>query len=346
MYFGYFSQTGDTQWSEPSSYEEFAVQERRINASAVKTAMGEARLVHHATGADFDISEMAPFTHFGTRQAARQRMSHIGAISDPDGAPRLISAFLDIRTPLTIEDVDEDHSPQHYAELIADKRPDLLPGHMIDELLGLEPGQIEEYLVDTLIEAGIDGLNYVNRHEDAGNISWVALRPSQVMVLRDGPLDESLDPWELSEEAFTGPYICSEVFSIDGRCEEYEHLWETLNLTGVNLPVLARDAGGWEARWIPDWEPLATMGFFSPDGLSRGFYMGGQLWIDEAARGAGRSALMINAAADILGGCPAQNSEGMGFSPAGVAAHRSAWRLAQASKEPSSALNSIVDSGP
>jgi hypothetical protein len=43
---------------------------------------------------------------------------------------------------------------------------------------------------------------------------------------------------------------------------------------------------------------------------------------------------MINAAADILGGCPTQNWAGMGFSPAGYAAHEKAHRIAQLGKVP------------
>ena len=68
------------------------------------------------------------------------------------------------------------------------------------------------------------------------------------------------------------------------------------------------------------------MGLLDPGGTPRGFYMGGKLWVDEVSRGSGRSALLIGAAADLLGAPPAQNTEGMGFSPAGHAAHLAAWR--------------------
>lgn len=296
----------------------------RLLKSGVQSGKGALCLVHHATQGDFDVSNMAPFTHFGTREAARQRSRASG---EDRGDSRLISAFLDIQAPLMLDDVDDDHNIEHFVELVHQVAPDMFTQDEIADLYDMETGQAEDYLRHTLLENGFDGICYINRHEDPGSLSWVILDPIQVLIQREGPLEENRDPWELSEKEFTGPLIESDIFEIDGHAEDYEHLWEDLQGSATEMPVLANESG-WEARWLSDWEPLATMGLFDPSGTAKGFYMGGQLWIDQDARGFGRSAILINAAADLLGDCPAQNTAGMGFSPAGAAAHRAARRKA------------------
>jgi len=294
-----------------------------LASSEVRSQTDALLLVHHATREwGFDPSEMAPFTHFGTRAAARQRMFEWG------GA-RLISGFLDIKRPLYLPDLNDNHSLDRLLGLIAvSEAGSAFSPEVRNRILAHEDetGEGLELLSGALREAGYDGIGYRNHHEDPGSMSWMILSPDQLRLVRDGPIEGSLDPWELTAEAFTGPAIVLPIFEIDGRDEGYEHLWEALEAGGADLPDLARSDDGWTARWLADWEPTATMGLLDPDGEARGFYMGGQLWVDEEARGAGRSALLIGAAADLLGGTPTQNVSGLGFSPAGHAAHLSAWR--------------------
>jgi hypothetical protein len=294
-----------------------------LATSEVRSETDALLLVHHATREwGFDPAELASFTHFGTRAAARQRMFEWG------GA-RLISGLLDIRSPLYLPDLNDNHGLDRLLGLIAASEaghafgPDVCARILAHEQ---ETGEGFDLLAETLRGAGHDGIGYRNRHEDPGSMSWMITSPDQLHVVRDGPIEDSRDPWEMGAEEFTGPSLVLPVFGIDGRCGAYDHVWEALEGEGADLPDLARSPDGWTARWIPDWEPPATMGLLDPEGAPRGFYMGGQLWIDEDARGSGRSALLIGAAADLLGGPPAQNTEGMGFSPAGHAAHLSAWR--------------------
>ncbi|MFG6572307.1 hypothetical protein ACGYLO_11940 [Sulfitobacter sp. 1A13353] len=290
---------------------------QKMKETAVRGETGALQLTHHATLASCDVSEIAPFTHFGTRTAARTRMS--------DKDARVISAYLDIKNPLRVLDVDDDHSPEHIADIIEQSHPGLI-GDQMEEMRDLEPGTQEQYLIEILQEAGYDGLSYVNRHEDPGSISWMILSPDQICLHRDQQT-MTVDPWDMDLDRYIGPAMVMEVFSIDGEDENYEHLVESLVEEGGDLPVVARDEEGWEARWLDDWEPPATVGLFDPSGAYKGFYMSGQLWVEPDARGAARSALMINAAADILGDCPTQNWEGMGFSEAGYAAHRKAYEI-------------------
>jgi hypothetical protein len=291
--------------------------------SEVRSGTDALLLVHHASREwGFDPADIAPFTPFGTRQAARQRMFEWG------GA-RLVSGLLDIKRPLYLPDLNDNHSLGRLLGLIsASDAGGAFGGAVRTRILAHEEetGEGFELLATELRAAGYDGVGYRNRHEDPGSMSWMILSPDQLLPVRDGPIEGSRDAWELSAEEFVGPSIVMPVFAIDGRCEAYEHVWEALQAEGADLPDLARSPDGWTARWLTDWDPPGTMGLLDPDGGARGFYMGGQLWVDEGARGSGRSALLIGAAADLLGGQPTQNTKGMGFSPEGHGAHLSAWR--------------------
>lgn len=296
----------------------------RLRLTEVRKQDDGLQLVHHGTAGSFAVEEMSPFSHFGTRTAAKARLTGIGGAM-PEEA-RLISGFLDIRNPLYLPDLNDGHDAWNIAELMAAVEPDLFSS--LPNVVG-EADQPWETLRAACRAAGFDGFGYRNLHEDPGSMSWMILDPSQVIVLRDGPAAGSRDPWELSHEEYTGPNMVLDVFGIDGRCGYYDHLWEEMDVAGEDLPVLARNPEGWTARWLEGFDPEATLGLFNPAGEPQGFYMGGQIWIDPQARGQGRSALMINAAADLLGDCPAQNDQGMGFSPAGQAAHEAAWRVMQ-----------------
>lgn len=297
----------------------------RIRNSVAYDWSGALKLLHHATFSNFDVNDFAPFTHFGTRTAATERMKSEAPTSEAVNDSRLISAWLDIRNPIEISDVFDEHNALHLAELIQDRHPDIISESDIEDMLEMEAGPSEEFLQSLLDDAGIDGLYYRNDVEDVGSKSWIIIHPEQVIVQRDGPLSGSKDPWLLPEDEFIGPSFIGDIFSIDGAEEDYEHLWQDLNQERDAIPVLRRH-GEWSVRWLADWDPEATLGLYNSDNTPKGFYMAGQVWIDEDARGEGLSSIMIEAAADILGGSPAQNSMGLGFSEAGYAAHSSAWR--------------------
>ena len=299
----------------------------RLAATEVRGQDDALLLVHHGTLDGFAVGDIAPFSHFGTRAAARQRLG--GWHGEPPEDARLISGFLDIRNPLYLPDLNNNHDLHRILSLIAFSPADQFFDRAARDRLFTheqETGEGLELLGQMLREHGYDGIGYRNLHEDPGSMAWIIFEASQLIVVQDGLLKDSRDPWELSEQEYTGPSIVRDIFEIDGCAEDYDHLWEELALFGGELPVMAKSADGWQARWLEGWEPPATMGLFCPRGTSAGFYMGGQLWLHPEARGAGRSALMINAAADMLGGCPAQNEKGLGFSPAGMGAHRAARR--------------------
>lgn len=135
-------------------------------------------------------------------------------------------------------------------------------------------------------------------------------------------------PFELTQDEFTGPYIVGDVFSIDGREDEtYEVVWEWAESPELRrFPVWFGD--GYSICELDDFHPEGTFILVSPDGQAVGFYMDAQCWIDPEHQGKGLSTPLILAAAEFHGGSPTRNEEGLGFSPAGYAAHIAAHRSA------------------
>lgn len=184
---------------------------------------------------------------------------------------------------------------------------------------GIDESSIEQMRASLEAE-GYDGLKI---KDGAGRSCIYPLAPSQITFIMNKEAGLIRSFLEMDIDAFIGPSLIGDYFDIDGDDEDnYGHLWESL-VDGDGLTVLqAKD--GWTVRWLDGWEPHPTLGLISPEGKPEGFYMGGQLWINEDARGRGLSALMIEAAADMMGGYPIADHSGMGFSEAGYAAHLSA----------------------
>jgi hypothetical protein len=138
-----------------------------------------------------------------------------------------------------------------------------------------------------------------------------------------------MEPWEMSQADFVGPYLESEQFTIDGRADEdYDWLWDcAADPRGLRPPVWVGD--GYQVRELIDVEPEGTFALLAPGGQPCGFYMDGQAWIDPEHRGKGLSSRLILAAAEFHGGSPIVDAPcGLGFSSAGLAAHRAAHALA------------------
>lgn len=295
-----------------------------LTRSAVRTETGALQIVHHATRDwGFAPSDMSVLSHFGTRMAARERV-----LEWPQ--TRLISALLDIRAPAYLPDINGTHEALPFARLVLSQKSvaAALPEDFLARVTRAEDeaGEGMEEIVAHLRMAGYDGIGYRNHHEDPGSMSWVIFDPRQIHVLRDGMASASLEPWEHDEDSFLGPVWVGEEHEISGRSDDYVHVWEALRRQGARAPDLTRDSDGWSARWLSDWEPHPALGLFDPQGIARGFYLQGICWIDPDARGHGRSRLMIEAAADLVGGPPVGVHDGLGMSAAGYQCHLSALR--------------------
>ena len=359
--------------------ERHTLAECLANTALVDDA-GRRILLHHASRSEFDTSQFAPFSHFGTRKAARDRMSQTfigpditlecaraihefdryGEIDsdtidrleqsmhkypvgqdmpsledDPEDfeafaeeifKTNLVSAFLDIRNPLQISDIDDNHDHFHLVELIHEAKPGLLT-ISIEDAGEMEPGAVLEHIKEDLIAAGYDGLSYVNDLEDEGSTSYIILDPAQVHVVERTDLLSSIDPFDMDMEWFTGPVEIGDHYGIYGDEEDYEWIWELAKDNPESLPILQELSDGWNIRFLEDMDPFGSVTLFDPEGTCQGFYMGGQCFVNEDARGAGRGVAMIAVSAHLIGGCPTYNEEGMGFSEDGNYAHEAAWRM-------------------
>ena len=120
----------------------FNVNEKDV--SKVVDENGEPLVVYHGTHIT-DVEIFHPNSHFGTLNAAHERLSH--RIKNAD--KNVIPAFLSVRNPKRVEDV------------------------------GSDPDSWEAVVEDAKTE-GYDGLVYENVWEDAGSDSWVAFEPTQI----------------------------------------------------------------------------------------------------------------------------------------------------------------------
>lgn len=142
-------------------------------------------------------------------------------------------------------------------------------------------------------------------------------------------MDGDRAPWQHTFLAFAGPGI--------------RHPAETLRVTEAEARAIRADLAplAWQA---PAWAGTGrhrgyavcnaigawTTALFCGDGLA-GFYAGSYLWIDPAHRGRGLAAPLILAAARHRGGTVLPPGVVVqGYTPAGLAAHRSAHRRAVA----------------
>jgi hypothetical protein len=141
----------------------------------ITEVVGGPIIAYHGT--TDDISQFRPLTHFGTEQAARDRMDY-----KKNANGKIYKVQLDIRNPFTIKDFPGIHYDRVYAFELRDKKK--LSQEDMEAITTLEdPVQLRAALIAKVKELGYDGFVYKNRYEDKGNISYVILDPSQVKVL-------------------------------------------------------------------------------------------------------------------------------------------------------------------
>lgn len=312
---------------------------RDFDEMDIRGADGSVLLLHHATRADFDIVDLAPFSHFGSRAAAKARHPGVRDV-------RLISAFVMARRPIHVPDFNDTHDPHSVARLLFDIDPDTfagLPSHL-DALGGMDDAVLWEEIARSMDVHGYDALVYRNHHEDPGSISVIVPRRDQLVVVRDGPAHESMDAWDLTEADFVGPAMVDDnIFAISTEDDAIAMALDALRDSAVTL---RRSADGTQIRWIDYWEPEGTVGLVDCQGVPRGVYTGGCAWIDPAFRGNGHAVDLILTAADLVGGNPARNEKGLGFTVAGHAAHVAAHRKAVAYAIEQGLIDAPCDAAP
>ena len=128
-------------------------------------------------GSTDDIAEFRPFSHFGSEQAALDRMDYKKVKNG-----KVYKVELNINNPLTIKDFPGIHYERLYAFELRDKK---LISQEEMEFITTEqdPQELRKRLLSKLSDLGIDGFVYKNRYEDKGNLSYVIVDPRQAKIV-------------------------------------------------------------------------------------------------------------------------------------------------------------------
>jgi predicted RNA binding protein YcfA (HicA-like mRNA interferase family) len=142
--------------------------------SAVVDADGKPLVVYHGTSPG-GFSEFNPESHFGTKQAAEDRMRmYLGRSAKragTAGSESFYPVYLSIQNPLDVTDKEASDVAQLH-KLVKKLYP--------EEYSAAERANNLIMPVDFLKTKGFDGFRYVNAMEDKGSISWVAFSPTQI----------------------------------------------------------------------------------------------------------------------------------------------------------------------
>lgn len=134
--------------------------------------------------------------------------------------------------------------------------------------------------------------------------------------------------WGVPSEQFVGPHVVDNaLYGFNGRHEDNAIHFEA-DIDEHELWTSPDGAYTVRSTKDPDWEPSPTLLLVHTDTEIVGFYAAGMLWIDDAHRGRGLAPWLVLAGCIKAGKIPYDNSVLMGFSEAGIAAHRAAHRLA------------------
>ena len=164
---------------------------------------GSPALMFHATmNSDFDA--FRPMTHFGTADAAEDRLAGIFGhqlgkdrnerdvffenYADPMGQ-RIIPVFLSIKNPLVVEDDKSHHNAFSYG--MAMRKQGILSEDEFRRIMALRMDAVNNYtdegekeairqITKVMTKNGYDGFKYTNQGEDIGSTSYVTLHPNQI----------------------------------------------------------------------------------------------------------------------------------------------------------------------
>lgn len=181
----------------------------------LESPSGEVLSVYHMGRAAVD--SFAPFSHFGTLNAAFERMlqKDVMADSSPEAylnGTTFYAVQLRIKNPLVVDDdftwdsnginsatmrhfdtgdrryIDAVHTMPDHAV-----RAELAQGQLYgigDNAADNKRHLARQRMVAVIEAKGYDGLAYINRDEDIGSVSWVNFRPQQVESVYSGPMTD------------------------------------------------------------------------------------------------------------------------------------------------------------
>jgi hypothetical protein len=179
--------------------------EQWFGDSKVVDENGDPLVVYHGTsrmGRDGEFDQFFPFAHFGTAEAANERIQDqrerrptdrlarmVGR--DPQGiqreGERIIPVYLSIQNPLRIvDDASASSMEDMYFQV-----------NKAGVKVRYQAGATMQELVDALKSRGYDGFVYENKVEDKGSESWVAFDPGQVKSVANTGAYNREDPMML-----------------------------------------------------------------------------------------------------------------------------------------------------
>jgi len=126
------------------------------------------------------LTNFKPLSHFGTLQAAEDRLKEKARREKIKTPGRVYEVVLDIKNPFVAKDFAGVHSPTHFAFDLKDRKLISQEEMVAITHLAGDPRQAQA-LIKKLRELGFDSIAYKNKYEDKGSTSYVILDPSQVV---------------------------------------------------------------------------------------------------------------------------------------------------------------------
>lgn len=189
----------------------------RVLPPPLESPSGGVLRVYHMGRADVD--SFAPFSHFGTLNAAFERLIQKDVLVRGESPETYLNGTTFYAVQLRIENplvVDDDFTwgsnginnatAQHFnaderryigaVKDLSDQavRAELAQGQIYDIGADLHDNRhrlTHQRMVAVLEAKGYDGIAYINRDEDIGSVSWVNFRPQQVESIYSGPMTDN-----------------------------------------------------------------------------------------------------------------------------------------------------------
>ncbi len=192
--YGRWSELGGGSLSRETHTPEF---KRWFGDSKVVDAGGKPKVMYHGT--QRDVSSFSPFSHFGTLEAANDRVDTLDFFYSGIGRPdrgegtNIIPVYLKVENPLRLPDlagIDNDTFEPFKGRRRKDQYPlgwegeeaisTMLLKHRIIDIDEFEEHRSNHEALQLLSKKGYDGIVYTNIVEDPGRDSWIVFHPTQI----------------------------------------------------------------------------------------------------------------------------------------------------------------------
>jgi hypothetical protein len=220
-----------------------AAMEESMPDSVVRGEDGKLKKVYHGTTDMIDTFIGLLSSHFGTADAANDRLLEHSRWQTSTAGQRIYPVYLNITNPIVMTDMGEWNSPMIFLSL-GDKTsegnpryPEIVEQELYQEILGrvekpdysIEEDPIYKFdIMQMLEEAGYDGIVYENAVEDPGSLSYIPMWAPQIKFAY-GPT---------GEEAAEAPSIVNQPEQVvEDPIETVQQIDPNLNDNGTIKPI-------------------------------------------------------------------------------------------------------------